>query len=220
MARAAHRPPVPPPRCPFRTTPQEAGDWYRVHAFDPATGLYAPTRFNDTPRGNARFSPLLNPANGEVIPTIYAAATPRGAIAEIVLHDVPSPSTGHIHDWEQDKASTLHLSRIALAELELVNLTATGLRAAGLSVADLFAGEKPDYPRTRSWAAWIWRELPAAQGLLWMSVRDNANPVVMLFGDRIAPDQCTDTGDSRPIAHYETEVLKLLDDLGCGLAIP
>lgn len=113
------------------------------------------------------------------------ASTQRGAIAEIVLHDAPTPSTGYLHDWEHDKASALHLSEIELPALHLVNLTATGLRAAGLQVADLFGTEQPDYRRTRQWALWIWQQMPEAQGLHWMSVRDNTSAIVMLFGDRV-----------------------------------
>lgn len=195
------------------------GTWYRVHRFDPMSGRYPPAGFNDTPNGNARFSPLIDPVTGRVIPTLYAAQTQRGAIAEIVLHDVPTPSTGHLHDWEQDKTSLLHLSEIILTELTLVNLTTTGLRAAGLKVADFFGTEKPDYPRTRQWALYIWQQLPAAQGLYWMSVRDNTCPVVMLFGDRLPAGAVLDAAHTQPIAAFESHVMQLLDELGCGLAI-
>lgn len=209
----------PPPKHPFRTKPQPGGAWFRVHRFDPVTGKYAPDAFNHTTNGDARFSPLIDAATKNVIPTIYAAATPRSAIAEIVLHDVPTPSTGHLHDWEQDKASTLHLSEVELGTLELVNLTTTGLRAAGLMVANLFGTDAPDYPRTREWALHIWQHVSKAQGLLWMSVRDNTCPVVMLFGDRLPEGAVKDAGNSLPIAHYEAEMLQLLDELGCGLAV-
>jgi hypothetical protein len=211
--------PYPPPAKPFKTKPFAGGTWYRVHRFDPVSGHYPPAGFNDTPNGNARFSPLIDPATNRVIPTLYAAQTQRGAIAEIVLHDVPTPSTGHLHDWEQDKASLLHLSEIVLAELNLVNLTTTGLRAAGLKVADFFGTEKPDYPRTRQWALHIWQQLPAAQGLYWMSVRDNTCPVVMLFGDRLPAGAVRDAANTQPIAAFENQVMQLLDELGCGLAI-
>ena len=209
----------PPPAHPFRTKPYPSGTWYRVHCFDPVTLKFAPDAFNDTTHGDARFSPLIDTTTNKVIPTIYAAATPKGAIAEIVLHDVPTPSTGHLHDWEQDKASTLHLSKVEIGSLELVNLTTTGLRAAGLTVADLFGTHAPDYPRTREWGLYIWQNVPTAQGLCWMSVRDNTCPVVMLFGNRLPTDALTDASNSLPIARYEAEVMQLLDDLGCGLAL-
>jgi hypothetical protein len=211
--------PKPPPAHPFRYRPTGTGRWYRVHSWDTATGRFAPTAFNDTGHGDARFSPLVDPASGRVIPTLYAASTPRGAIAEIVLHDAPTPSTGYLHDWERDKASGLHLSEIELQALRLVNLTATGLRAAGLQVADLFGTDKPDYPRTREWALWIWQHLPQAQGLHWMSVRDNTSAVVMLFGDRVATAALRPVAGPTPIARYESTVFHLLDELGAGLLL-
>jgi hypothetical protein len=213
--------PLPPPAHPFRchTPASSAGRWFRVHAWDQTTGRFEPTAFNDSGQGDARFSPLLDPASGHVIPTLYAARTPRGAIAEIVLHDAPMPSAGYLHDWERDKASRLHLSEIELPTLRLVNLTATGLRAAGLQPADLFGSERPDYPRTRAWALWIWQHLPEAQGLHWMSVRDNTSAVVMLFGDRIAAPALKPRVGPVPIARYESTVFELLDELGAGLLL-
>lgn len=213
--------PSPPPPQPLRCYPQAtgAGRWFRVHEWDPATRRYGPTAFNDSGRGNARFSPLVDPATQRVIPTLYAARTVRGAIAEILLHDAPTPSTGYLHDWERDRQSRLHLSEITLAPLRLVNLTTTGLRAAGLHVADLFGTEKPDYPRTRDWALWIWRSLPQAQGLHWMSVRDNTCEAVMLFGDRLGASLLRPAGQPTPIARYERVVLQLLDEMGAGLLL-
>lgn len=211
--------PYPPPAKPFRSTRQVLGTWYRVHRIDPVSGDFAPDAFNNSRRAYARFSPLIDPATNQVIPTIYAAETPRGAIAEVVLHDLPMPSTGYLHDWERDKASPLHLSAVTIGEVELVNLRATGLRAAGLEVAELFRTEAPDYPRTRQWAVYIWQNMPTAQGLIWMSVRDSSCPVVMLFGDRVAAAQLRDAGNSQPIAHYEAEVFALLDELGCGIQL-
>jgi hypothetical protein len=213
--------PKPPPAHPLRCypAPKEAGRWFRVHQWDPDTGRSGPTAFNDTGQGNARFSPLVDPATGGVIPTLYAARSPRGAIAEIVLHDAPTPSTGYLHDWERDKASRLHLSEIELPSLQLVNLSTTGLRAAGLQLGDLFGTEKPDYPRTREWALWTWQNLPQAQGLHWMSVRDNTSEVVMLFGDRVAPSAVRLAAEPTPIARYESTVLHLLDELGAGLLL-
>ncbi len=56
---------------------------YRVHET-----IYAADQFNSSPKGNARFSPIHDPS-GSVIPTLYAATTPRGALMESVFRDVP-----------------------------------------------------------------------------------------------------------------------------------
>jgi hypothetical protein len=210
--------PVPPPPRAFRTIKIKPRPWYRVHVHE-APGHYDADQFNDTARGSARFSPLLNPVTGEVIPTLYAAATREGAIAEIVLHDVPTPSTGHLHDWQASKSGPLHLSELRIGALRLVNLSATGLRAAGLTVQDLFGTNAPDYPRTRAWALYVWRHLRDAQGLYWMSARDNRSEVVLLFGDRVSAGALATRGAPVPIARFEAEVFELLDQLGCGLSI-
>lgn len=206
----------PPPPHPFRIVSRKKSAWYRVHPFDPGTGKFAPDAFNDSGKGNARFSPIFDPSSGTSIPTLYAANSERGAIAEIVLHDVPTPSTGYLHDLERDLSSTLHLSRVSLPDLKLVNLTTTGMKAAGLGVEDLFADDKWDYPRTREWALWIWANMPEADGLFWMSRRDNRSEVVMLFGDRVG-DAVVDDKDSQPIAHHEDKILELLSEMGADV---
>jgi hypothetical protein len=203
----------------LRTLTLAAGRWHRIHPWDAATGQFAADAFNPRSDGNARFSPLRDPTSGQVIPVLYAASSERGAIAEVLLHDVPSPSSGHLHDWERDRRSRLHLSPLALPALNVVNLTSTGLRAAGLALHDLFVADARDYPRTRAWALHLWQTQPQAQGLYWMSVRDNTSKVLMLFGDRIPAAHLRALQAPRPIADYASTVFALLDELGCGLAV-
>ena len=209
-------PHLPPPTHSFLLKTHAAKDWFRVHPFDVTTGKYQPAHFNASGLGNARFSPLFNPATMKAIPTIYAANKERGAIAEIVLHNVPSPSTGYIHDLEADYRNKLHLSRVRTPELDLVNLTSTGLQAVGMAPSHLFDGEEDDYPRTRAWALWIWQNMPRAQGLHWMSKRDNTCEVIVLFGDRI-PAGIEDGGHSMPLEHYEDLVIEQLAEMGAAV---
>lgn len=196
----------------------EAGAWNRVHPFDPVTGKYGPTAFNDSGSGNARFSPLYDPATGTVIPTMYLAQSPRGAITEVLLHDVPEPSSGYLYDWKRDKTSQLSMSIVSLPALKLANLTSTGLRAAGLTGAGLFDCAASVYPRTRALALGIWQVEPSMQGVCWMSVRDNQSMAVMLFEDRVLPAALSVVDGPTPIAEYQDAVYALLDELGCGLA--
>jgi len=207
----------PPPRHPFTLLKVPSRTWYRVHPIDPVTGDYAPSPFNDSGKGNARFSPIFSAVNLNAIPTIYAANSERGAIEEIVLHDVPTPSTGYLHDIESDLAGTLHMSAVTLPELTLANLSTTGLQAAGLELADLFAGEKWDYPRTREWAVWIWENLLDAEGLFWMSRRDTRSEAIMLFGNRVG-NKIVDEKRSLHIAEYEDLIVELLAEMGAGIA--
>lgn len=210
--------PIPPPAHPFRALPHKARVWYRVHPFDSATGEYAPTAFNDSGKGWARFSPLIDPATSEPVPTLYGASSVNAAIAEVVLHNVPTPSNGYLHDLERDYTTHLFLSRVRTQALSLVNLTVTGLKAAGLTVSDLFDGDESDYARTQGWAQWIWENMPEVQGLHWMSKRDNRAEVVLLFGDRITGG-IVDDGNSRPLQTYEQEIIDLLDEMGAGVAL-
>jgi hypothetical protein len=165
----------------------DAGVWYRVHEVD-SKGNYAGNAFNDSGKGRARFSPLFR-TDGSVIPTIYAAAHERTAIAEILLHEAPIPSTNWTFDWGKDRdprISTKHLSVIKLPALKLAALTTFGLLAAGLLIEDLLGGNAPEYPRTQAWALWLYENMPDIQGLYWMSRRDNEYGCVMLFGDRVS----------------------------------
>lgn len=214
---ASPAPLLPPPPKALRILPHKAATWFRVHPFDAATGKYAPAAFNGSGLGNPRFSPLFDPVTGKPIPTIYAAKSERGAIAEIVLHDVPNPSAGYQHDLERDYRANLHLSRIRAPAARLVNMTTMGLQAAGLAPAHLFEGDKDDYARTSEWAQWIWQDMPQAQGLRWMSKRDNQSEVIMLFGDRVDASDVVDDGSSHPMQVYESLVIELLDELGAGV---
>jgi hypothetical protein len=79
-----------------------------------------------------------------------------------------------------------------------------------------------DYPRTRTWAQWLYQQQPRAQGLAWLSARYPESMTIMLFGDRIP------SGAVRPAAPGATQPLRddgvqalimwLLDRLGCGVA--
>ena len=201
----------------FRIVTISKNPWYRVHRFSSTSGNYGPLAFNSSGLGNARFSPLLVPDTDDVIPTLYAVDTLAGAVAEVLLHDIPEPSAGYIHDWGRDRMSDLCMSTIALPKLRLANLTSTGLRAAALTQADLFAPLSSRYPAARLHALNIWRDIPAAQGLCWMSVGDNRSMALMLFGDRVAAGDMTLIDGPTPIAAYEQIVFALLDELGCGL---
>jgi hypothetical protein len=214
--------PEPPPGAgtpATRTLPPRR--WWRVHTLDPASGRYGPVEFNDSGRGDARFSPLRH---GErVLPTLYAAASVEAALMETVLHDVPYPSEGHIHDLDRDLGSALHLSAFdSVQPLQLADLTQLGLQRMGIKVSAMFETNADDYPRTRRWAAWLHQALPQAQGLLWMSARHAEHAAVMLFGDRVPAGALRAVADpaSRPLrdAAVVDALLGLLRRLDCGVA--
>lgn len=217
----AGRPSPPPPR---KGSPAlrviEAGSWWRVHRFSGTTGRFAPQAFNDSGQGNARFSPLRG--DGAVIPTLYAAGTLESALMETVLHDVPFPSQGHIHDLERDLQSDLHVSQVEIGEsLQLVDLTKIGLQRMGLRVSELFETDADAYPHTRDWAQWIHATVSQAHGLYWMSARQPEGAAMMLFGDRV-PARVVRQGQTPP-RHLGAPavlscLLSLLERLGCGVS--
>ncbi len=215
--------------------------WWRVHPFDPATGRFAPARFNDSGLGDARFSPLwqggaptaATPRQAAAadagatslrtpVPTLYAAATIEGALMESVLREVPTPSEGYLHDLQRDLDGPLRLSQVELVEpLQVVDLTKLGLQRMGLKPSQLFDTDADDYPRTRRWAEWLRGVTPAAQGLLWLSARQPESRAVMLFGDRIRRGavkagavRLRPLSDARVLA----VLLGLLQRMGCGVA--
>jgi RES domain len=219
MADAARPHPPPLKGSPALRQVQPA-TWWRVHRFSAMTGRYAPQEFNDSGLGNARFSPLQ--CENRVIPTLYAAATLEGALMETVLHDVPYPSQGHIHDLERDLGSDLRASAVqTTVPLQLVDLTKIGLQRMGLRVSALFETDADDYARTREWAQWLHAALQSAQGLYWMAARQPECAAMMLFGDRV-PHGALRPGDAPPRHLGEPAVLScllsLLDRLGCGVA--
>lgn len=177
-------------------------------------------------RGDARFSPLpLPPSRGKArwVPTLYAAATIDAALMETVLHDVPYPSDGHIHDLDRDLSGTLVLSALEVREpLQLVDLSKIGLQRMGLRVPQLFETDAIDFPRTRRWAKYFHERMPQAQGLWWMSVRHAEAPACLLFGDRVPRGAVTVAREpkARPLADAEVlaRLIALLDRLGCGVA--
>ena len=78
MAKRTTRyvPPVVPSN--IKLTPWGASaTMHRVHET-----IYAVDQFNPSSKGNARFSPIHDPS-GNVIPTLYASTTSRGALMEM-----------------------------------------------------------------------------------------------------------------------------------------
>jgi RES domain len=193
--------------------------WWRVHVHDARTGRYAGDAFNDSGRGNARFSPLRS--DRKVIPMLYVAATLEAALMETVLHDVPYPSAGYIHDLARDLSGPLHVSQVELTQsLQLVDLTRLGLQRFGLRPSQMFQTNADDYPRTRRWCQYLRRQMAQAAGLVWMSARQPEARALLLFGDCVASGVVRPLAGPRPLrdAAIQRTVLRLLQRLGCGVA--
>ena len=165
---------------------------YRVH-----DAVYAVDSFNPSPLGNARFSPIYD-SDVEVIPTLYAATTPQGALMETVFHDVPYKpgfkrvSVGRL---EGKLSSTL----VFLPDFQLIDLGKIGLRRLGVHPHDLIDTTKAHYPETRKWAESLYAAYPQAQGLIWPSRQDDRARAVVLFGTRVGASELRPAGTSIPL---------------------
>jgi RES domain len=165
---------------------------YRVH-----DAVYAADSFNPSPLGNARFSPIRDPS-GSVIPTLYAATTPQGALMETVFHDVPY-KPGFKRVSIARLAGKLSSTVVFLLDFQLIDLGKVGLRRLGVHPHDLIDTTKAHYPETRKWAESLYAAYPQGQGLIWPSRQDDRARAVVLFGTRVRASELRPAGLSIPL---------------------
>ena len=106
---------------------------------------YAANLFNPSPTGNARFSPIRDEA-GAVIPTLYAATTPRGALMETIFHDVPYKA-GFKRVSTSRMARKFHSTLAFHVDFRLVDLSRVALRKLGVAPSHLIDTTKAHYPK-------------------------------------------------------------------------
>lgn len=177
---------------------QEGQIIHRVHQ-----AKYAAAEFNPGNKGDARFSPITNKANGETIPTLYGGNTFACAAMETAFHDVPfvaGPKTFR----KQKLAKLVHSKLLPAIPLLLADLRSVALRKLGVPRGQLIDTDPEGYPTARKWAEAIYTQAPGLQGLCWTSRQDDSGLAVMLFGDRIAPG----------VLKVEEASLALLKDIG------
>lgn len=182
---------------------------HRVHET-----IYAVDQFNPSPSGNARFSPIHHPS-GNVIPTLYAATTPRGALMESVFRDVPYRAGFKNVDPKRlvsRVCSTLQFQ----VNFQLLGLSKVALRGMGIQPRQLIDTSKEHYPVTRRWAEQVYAAHPQLQGFLWSSRQDDRALAVVLFGSRVQASDLLDGKLSRQLIRNgipEDFVLQLATDL-------
>lgn len=203
--------PIPTDGSHFTLKTLEAGSTlHRVHA-----SKYGPVEFNPGPYGNARFSPIVDSAGGQIA-TMYAGTTQECALMETVFRSVPyEPGYKTIDEvkFQNQLYSTITLTK----SLKLVNLRNIALRKVGLSREKLIDTEMDRYPETRKIAEAIYALRPDAQGLYWVSRQDDSARAVVLFGDRIPSGTLSpQISNLSLLGDYSTleAVLNLADELG------
>ncbi len=210
MAKRTSRyaPPVVPSN--IKLTAWGAGaTMHRVHET-----IYAVGQFNPSPRGNARFSPIHDPS-GSVIPTLYAATTPRGALMETVFRDVPYRAGFKNVDLKRLEANVCS-ALLFQTNFQLLDLSKVALRGLGIQPRQLIDTTKAHYPVTRHWAEQVYAAHPRLQGFLWSSRQDDRALAVVLFGPRVQASELLDGNFSRPLIRIgapEDFVLQLATDL-------
>lgn len=190
MAKRATSFPLPAPPLHAQLVPWGKGlTMHRVHK-----NQYLPNVFNPSVKGNARFSPIRD-AKKDIIPTLYAATTSRGAMMETVFHDVPYKK-GLKTVSKHHLAGEVHSTLLFHLDFNLIDLSKVALRKIGITAEHLISTTKAHYRETRAWAEALYAEYPAAQGLLWTSRQDDRCNAVVLFGSRIKPSDFSVTGTS------------------------
>lgn len=189
-AAASHSPTVP---AKIKLVAWGSGEtMYRVH-----DAIYTVDEFNPSLKGNARFSPILDPF-GKVIPTLYAATTPRGALMESVFRDVPYRA-GFKHVDAKRLEGRLCSTLLFQADFQLLDLSKVALRGFGIPPRQLIDTTKAHYTETRGWAEQVYAAHPHVQGLLWSSRQDDRALAVVLFGSRVKASDLLDTKSSSPL---------------------
>ena len=153
---------------------------FRVHR-----SIYKADQFNDSRKGDARFSPLIDAGREKVIPTLYAGTTLECALMETVFHDVPYQPGLKTVSKAKYVAGVICSTLSLTDDLCLVDLGSVALHKLGVAPSALTQTSAAHYPASREWAVLLHEQNPAAQGLIWTSRRDDHAEAMLLFGDRI-----------------------------------
>lgn len=148
----------------------------RIHA-----SAFRATRFNPCRGDPTRFAPIW--VGEDCVPTLYGADTLRAALAETVLHDLDvADPFASIPEW---KLTDRSLSMVLPTRpLKLIQLYRLELGKMGRDHAAHFAFDRGAYTLCQGLAAELYQMHLDADGLIWMSVRDDTRRACLLFEDR------------------------------------
>ncbi|PNS12181.1 toxin [Mixta theicola] len=171
---------------------------YRIHSSE-----FTATQFNPG-SGNARFSPM---SNG--VPTLYGGISTGVAIMETIFHDLPVDTAGQPFDTARLEGKVHSVIKPVL-HLKLIDLNPRTLRKMGVKRSELLDCSADQYVFTREYSVAIYNAHPDAHGLQWSS-RQHGDTALMLFGDRIAPEQLEVEIESESILDSDV-ILDLIED--------
>lgn len=157
---------------------------------------FGPTSFNPG-LGSGRFHPFQDD-HGKLVPILYAAEHPDGALAETVFHDVPA--RGPAKRIRRSILNSLVLSAVSPSrDLNLAQLFGFGLRRLGVTRRELIEASRKQYPRTTAWARALCLSDKKIDGLVWVSRQNDGVRSVVLFEDRVPSSALRSVGGSLPL---------------------
>ena len=149
----------------LRTASLRAGTaWYRVYNATWGYDVHNPGY------GDARFSPIDDPAGGGRLPSMYLAATPTAALLETVFHDVHHDSGRIIYEHNLRGMLLAHVRAPAVARL--ADLRDPKLARLGLHREQVVSSDAEHYPCTRRLAVAALGQAHgrrSVHGLIWHS---------------------------------------------------
>lgn len=169
---------------------------------------YGGSDFNPCKGAPTRFAPIHD-AEGNCVPSLYAADTLEAAIHETIFHDIPvqaKPGTVP-KTLVQIRA---HSGIEVLRDLRLASLRGPDLRRWRIGRNTLIATSPALYPQTAKWAGAIHRQFPEVEGLVWTSNRCDPDTAYLFFGDRVTSNdfRIAHTRDGQNDATFLSDVLE------------
>lgn len=155
---------------------------YRCHAMTWPGNSFNPGRELTCNNYGARFSPFKD-LQGQLVPSLYAADSMAGALAETLFHDlIGGERRGFlsIRPWRHWAMSQLVLKR----DLALVTLKTADLYRMGLSKQFFLLSDRLVYPQTQRWARAIHYQNPTIDGMVWKSRQHDDSSAFIFYGDR------------------------------------
>ena len=143
-----------------------------------------PDRFNPCQGAPTRFAPVHD-AEGNCVPSLYAADTLEAAIYETVFHDIPV--TARRRTVPRTLVQSRAHGRLQVRhDLQLASLRGPDLRRWRISRNSLITTSPSLYRNTARWAETIHHQFPDVDGLLWTSSQCDPDTAYLFFGDRVA----------------------------------
>lgn len=164
---------VPPPPEPF--SPQTTKVHAETEIYRVLSAHRTATEFNPGHGPPTRFGFFGTP----IVPVMYGAETEVAAVAETLLHDIPTG--GGILPYDSYKGKVLARLEV-IRDLKVGVLHGVGLRALKITAEQVPTSPANTYRQTSAWADAAHKH--RLDGLVWMSRQCNDAKAYVFFGDR------------------------------------